>query len=188
MGDRSKQSHQIRIIAGQWRGRKLTVIDQPGLRPTPDRIRETLFNWLAPKIVGANCLDCFAGTGALGFEAVSRGAGSVVMVEQNFQAYQQLLQNCELLKTSAAELFNADIFSLLPTLKRQFDIVFIDPPFNHNLVAPTLQALWDHNCLSPSAWVYIEAEQAIQDLIPTPQPWKILKQKKAGQVHYHLLT
>ncbi len=179
---------QIRIIGGQWRGRKLPVLEQQGLRPTPDRVRETLFNWLAPSIVGAKCLDCFAGTGALGFEALSRGAASVVMVEKHRETAQRLIANTELLQTQAADIFQEDFFAVLPNFKQQFDLIFIDPPFGQTLVAPTLEALHTARCTSAAALIYVEAEKPLEQLTSSTEPWKIIKQKRAGQVHYHLLA
>lgn len=151
----------IRIIGGDWRGRKLPVLSKDGLRPTSDRMRETLFNWLQFEIAGACCLDAFAGSGALGFEALSRGASSVVFIEKNAEVAQQLLSNCALLKTQQAQVFNIDSQAWLNQNEQvSFDLVFIDPPFHQCLVEPTLQALLAAGRHYP-AWLYIEQEKTL---------------------------
>ena len=125
---------KVRIIAGQWRGRKLDVLDSPGLRPTPDRLRETLFNWLQQEIGAARCLDLFAGSGALGFEALSRGASEVVMVESNPALVERLNDSAESLNSEHHVIQRADAMSWLKQAKRGFDIIFLDPPFGQNLI------------------------------------------------------
>jgi 16S rRNA (guanine966-N2)-methyltransferase len=125
------KSNQVRIIAGQWRGRKLEFPDSQGLRPTSDRVRETLFNWLAPVLPGAVCLDLFAGSGALGFEAASRDASRVVMVEQNSAVFKHLQSQSRRLSAQAVELVNADANDYLAGVDTAFDIVFLDPPFGN---------------------------------------------------------
>lgn len=177
-------SNQIRIIAGKWRGRKLKVPDMPGLRPTPDRVRETLFNWLAPVIVEARCLDPFAGSGVLAFEALSRGAAHVTMVDQSPQLI-KLLQE-ELAQFGAT---NADIYcATVPAGLRKtdvFDIVFLDPPYDADLLLPTCQYLEQHHFLAKNAYIYLEARQLIKDN-DLPSGWHLLKSQRAGQVYYHL--
>ncbi len=174
---------KIRIIGGEWRGRKLEVADQPGLRPTPDRARETLFNWLAGSIGGARCLDLFAGTGALGFEALSRGARCAVMVEENKQLARRLQTSKAALAAASAEIFQAEALAWLGEPSDPFDIVFLDPPFHQDYVKKACALLVNRGHLAPSAYVYTETERGV----PSPAPGlKELKQARAGQVEYRL--
>ena len=174
---------KIRIIGGQWRGRRLPVADQPGLRPTPDRIRETLFNWLATAIPGARCLDLFAGTGALGFEALSRGARCAVMVEQNIQLAQQLEEAKSILDAARAEIIHAQASNWLAHRHEPFDVVFLDPPFHRQQVKKACTLLINKGHLAPAAYVYTETEL---DAAPRLPGLKALKQARAGQVEYRL--
>jgi 16S rRNA (guanine966-N2)-methyltransferase len=176
---------KIRIIGGQWRGRKLPVLTQEGLRPTPDRVRETLFNWLAPVIEGANCLDLFSGTGALCLEALSRGAARVTMVERASQVAAQLRQNIETLRATGAEVVQADAVDFLQRPPQRFDIVFLDPPFASDLVARCSALAAQRGWIASGGYVYIEAPALLQPL-PLPEEWEILRSKKAGKVGYHL--
>lgn len=182
-------NNQVRIIGGKWRSRKLTFPAVDSLRPTPDRVRETLFNWLTPAIYGARCLDPFAGSGALGFEALSRGALSIVMVDQSGEAIASLRHNAE--KLAAA--MSADIiWGRFPDVKiavpqNGFDIVFLDPPFHQQLIKTACQHLDEQGMLNPNALIYIEAEIDLQPL-PLPPHWEILKAKQAGQVSYYLVS
>jgi 16S rRNA (guanine966-N2)-methyltransferase len=176
---------QIRIIGGTWRGRKLKVPDLPGLRPTPDRVRETLFNWLQPVIAGSYCLDLFAGSGALGFEALSRGAAHVVMVDQSVEVVKLLHDELILLKADQAEVYRANVPSQLKTPARAFDIVFIDPPYQQNLLLPCCQYLEDQAFLADHAYIYLEAKEPLDESMLPPN-WQLLKSKQAGQVSYHL--
>jgi 16S rRNA (guanine966-N2)-methyltransferase len=175
----------LRIIGGEWRGRKLSFPALPGLRPTPDRVRETLFNWLAPIIHGAHCLDLFAGSGALGLEALSRGAADVVMVDEARAVIQQLRAHIALLKTTQATLYQLSIPSALPTPAHPFDIVFLDPPFHKNLLAPCCDWLEAQTWLAPNATIYLEAEADLKTL-SLPNNLKLLHDKRAGQVRYCL--
>ena len=184
------QKGQIRIIGGKWRGRKLCVPVAPTVRPTPDRIRETLFNWLAPVISGAYCLDAFAGSGVLGFEALSRGAAHVVLVDQSKTVISSLQQELKLLKIiDTVEIYQAIVpHQLKKPIKKPnslFDIVFLDPPYHENVLLPTCFYLEENNFLAPDAYIYLEAKEVLQpeDL---PQNWQLIKNKKAGQVAYHL--
>jgi 16S rRNA (guanine966-N2)-methyltransferase len=177
---------EIRIIGGQWRGRKLAVPDLPGLRPTPDRVRETLFNWLMPVIQGAHCLDAFAGSGALGFEALSRGAASVVMVDQSIKVAQLLQQELQHFKANNAEVYRADLPQQLKKPAHLFDIVFLDPPYQQNLLLPTCFFLQENKFLAQDAMIYLEAKDVISES-DLPSGWKIIKSKKAGQVMYGLV-
>lgn len=174
----------IRIIAGKHRGRKLPVLMAEGLRPTTDRVKETVFNWLMPYINDANCLDCFAGAGSLGFEALSRGAAQVNLIELNKLAAKQLLANKQLLKADNVVVTNTNALDFLKTQPQQcFDLVFIDPPFRQNLITQTCQLLND-GWLAEQALIYVEMEvEAKQEL---PNNWQLLKEKIAGQVAYRL--
>lgn len=181
-----KGSNQLRIIGGVWRGRKLSFPDVDGLRPTGDRIRETLFNWLAPDIKGAHCLDLFAGSGALGLEALSRGAESSLLLEKHAGAAQQLNINLQLLQAGNGRVEQADS---LHWLKQQqpphpFDIIFIDPPFALNLWEPIAAALEDHHWLSDEAVIYLEAPRDAH--LQLPANWQLHRDKQAGQVSFRL--
>jgi 16S rRNA (guanine966-N2)-methyltransferase len=183
----SQKRGQCRIIGGKWRGRKISFDDAQDLRPTTDRIRETVFNWLQPYLSQSHCLDCFAGSGALGFEALSRGAESVVFLEQNKKAVSHLKQSIDLLDAITAELHCVDTLQWLPLQKNKnmFDLVFLDPPFATNLLAETCDSLNQNNCLADDAIIYLEHN--INSKIDFPDNWHYLKQKKAGQVAYSLL-
>jgi 16S rRNA (guanine966-N2)-methyltransferase len=174
----------IRIIGGSHRGRKLPVLMAEGLRPTTDRVKETVFNWLMPFIQDSLCLDCFAGSGGLGFEALSRGANHVSFVELNKAAAQQLLENQRLLKSANISIVNSDALSFIEKNISKFDIVFIDPPFRKNLVEQTAKRL-DQHSLADNALIYIEMESE-QNNQQLPMNWTLLKEKIAGQVAYRL--
>jgi len=177
--------NQIRIIAGKWRGRKLQVPDIKGLRPTPDRVRETLFNWLAPVIGGAHCLDPFAGSGALGFEALSRGAERVVMIDQSVPIVKLLQEEAQQFDASNAEIYCASAPAGIKKTNQSFDVIFLDPPYDANLLFPTIQYLEDQNLVARNAYIYLEASSIINDN-DLPQSWRMLKSQQAGQVYYHL--
>lgn len=175
----------IRIIAGLWRGRRLRVPDVEGLRPTPDRVRETLFNWLSPMIANSRCLDLFTGSGVLGFEALSRGAAYVEMVDQSPEIITLLKQELAKLGEANANIYCARVPDQLPKAKQPFDIVFLDPPYQANLLLPTCHYLEQHDYLADSAYIYLEAQENIKDN-DLPKSWRLIRTKKAGQVHYHL--
>ncbi|NLS13637.1 16S rRNA (guanine(966)-N(2))-methyltransferase RsmD [Vibrio sp. SM6] len=175
----------VRIISGLWRGRKLPVQDAAGLRPTTDRVKETLFNWLAQDIAKAHCLDLFAGSGSLGFEAASRQAASVTMVEMHRPAFEQLKRNVATVKAQNIELLHGDALALLKQPGRAFDIVFIDPPFHHDLIDQTVMLLEQNGWLSPQALIYIECEKNLT-LSSLPADWQLYREKIAGQVAYRL--
>ncbi len=181
-----EKTGSVRIIAGEWRSRKLPVANVPGLRPTTDRVRETLFNWLQHSIVQARCLDLFAGTGALGFEAASRGAAEVLMIERDRKALTSLQQSVEILKTEKVKVIQADALSWLEKTDQVFDIIFIDPPFDQNLVPETLEKLMRSSCVKKGTQIYLE-EKKQADEPSIPESLKIIKQGKAGQVRYFLL-
>lgn len=172
---------KIRIIGGQWRSRMITFPDLPDLRPTPDRIRETLFNWLGQDLEGMRCLDLFAGSGALGFEAVSRGATHVVMVESSNVVYKALLGNKNKLKAAQIDLVKMDASVFLASDRRQFDVIFLDPPYRSQLLPEILPWLPSH--LTKSGRVYLETESAWMP----GKPWKIWRCGKAGKVNYQLM-
>jgi len=183
-----KSAGQIRIIAGKHKGRKLPVLMAEGLRPTTDRVKETVFNWLMPYIHQANCLDCFAGSGSLGFEAMSRGANQVTLVELNRAAAKQLQANKELLKADNVNVISNDALSFLKedladNSQKAFDLVFIDPPFRKQLVEKTAQLLNSYG-LSADALIYVEMEAESSQVIPAN--WQLLKEKVTGQVIYQL--
>ena len=179
-------SNKVRIIGGRWRGRKLPFPDVAGLRPTADSVRETLFNWLNPYLVSAHCLDLFAGSGALGFEAASRGAAQVVMVDSAKAVIQQLKANKTLLQADNVTIYQAVIPKLIPLPEQPFDIVFLDPPFHKTLIEPVCQWLVQHHYLAKQALLYLETETALTPL-PIPETWEILKAKRMGQVSYYLI-
>lgn len=177
---------KVRIIGGLWRGRKLPVPAEPGLRPTPDRVRETLFNWLAPTIEGARCLDLFAGTGANCFEALSRGAAQAVMVERAAHVAAQLRRNVETLHARGADVIQGDAVEFLRRPAQPFDIVFLDPPFASDLIARCAALVAERGWIMPGGLIYVEAPRG-RDPLPVPAAWQTLKSKQAGQVGYHLL-
>ncbi|XUA19447.1 16S rRNA (guanine(966)-N(2))-methyltransferase [Citrobacter sp. OP27] len=178
-------SGQIRIIGGQWRGRKLPVPDSPGLRPTTDRVRETLFNWLAPHMVDARCLDCFAGSGALGLEALSRYAASATLLEMDRHVAQQLQKNLATLNASHAKVVNTNSLTFLAQPGTPHDVVFIDPPFRKGLLDETLNLLETNGWLADAALIYVESE--VENGLPlVPSHWDLYREKVAGQVAYRL--
>ena len=171
---------QIRIIAGEYRGRRIRVAARPGLRPTPDRVRETLFNWLGQWLDGESCLDLFAGTGALGYEAASRGAARVVMVESDRAAYSALQMTRETIGARNVELVYGDALDYLQRAHERFGVVFLDPPFRQNALPAVLERLEPR--LAEGARVYIEAPAAST----LGGRWRELKRARAGQVSYQL--
>lgn len=180
------KNNQVRIIGGQWRSRKLNVPDAPGLRPTPDRVRETLFNWLAPYIQGARVLDAFTGSGALFLEAMSRGASTGLALDLNAEAINNLRNNLALLQCTTATAFKADALQHLSSHAEQgFDIVLLDPPFHQDLLANACQLLESNNWLNQHAWIYTESEQAPSSL-DVPISWRLHREKHTGQVYYAL--
>jgi 16S rRNA (guanine966-N2)-methyltransferase len=185
---KAHKTETVRIIGGQWRSRKLHFPNVTGLRPTPDRVKETLFNWLAPYIHNAVCLDLFAGSGALGFEALSRGAAKVVMVDQSLEAVKALEENKNILQTDNADIFCVSVpYEPADFLNQKFDIVFLDPPFHQNLIEICCKWLEQSNCLHENSLIYIEAESELKTL-SIPYSWSELRRKFAGQVGYHLYS
>jgi 16S rRNA (guanine966-N2)-methyltransferase len=176
-----KWDNRVRIIAGEYRGRRIAVPDRADLRPTPDRVRETLFNWLGQTLEGRRCLDLFAGSGALGFEAASRGASRVVMVENDRSVFSSLQKTRELIGARQVDLVLADAFDFLKKSAETFDVVFLDPPFRQNALPAALERLPAR--LAPGARVYVEAPAALEP----DESWRELKRSRAGQVSYQLL-
>ena len=183
--DKGRQS-QLRIIGGHWRSRRFTFTEQPGLRPTPDRVRETLFNWLSGEIEGARCLDPFAGSGALILEALSRGASSALFADASRDVVAILRGHLSVLKCDNAEVRQQDALSLLAsTPDAPFDVVFLDPPFRQDLLAPACAAVEDNGWLTANAWIYTESELP-PDRQVVPANWRLYREKRAGQVWYSL--
>lgn len=177
--------NQLRIIGGQWRGRKLSFLDTPGLRPTGDRIRETLFNWLAPHIQSAHCLDPFAGSGALAFEALSRGASSVTMLEKNRAVAALLKEHCDTLKCSSAQVVHTDAIHWLASQPpTPADLVFLDPPFSENLLIPCVDNLSRYGWLNADCLIYVESPR--HEAPSMPANWKLLKEKTTGGICFRL--
>lgn len=179
-------TNQLRIIGGEFRGRKLQFPDALHLRPTADRIRETVFNWLQTSVIGADCLDLFAGSGALGLEALSRGASYVTFIDVDKNVVRQLKANCAMLKCENVEVKQTDALQLLSSqAMRQYSLVFVDPPFQIGSYASVVQQLTDNGWLAERAKIYLEC--AADLALPTmPESWVLLKDKTAGQVRYQL--
>ena len=177
---------QLRIIGGEWRSRRLSFPDGPGLRPTPDRVRETLFNWLAPYVAGARVLDPFAGSGALFLEALSRGAVAGLALDSNGMAISSLREHLGTLRCSVGQVQQTDALRYLEAQPATaFDLVFLDPPFNQNLLPATCTLLEERQWLADDAWIYTESETPPSTL-GLPGNWRLHREKKAGQVYYAL--
>lgn len=177
---------QLRIIGGQWRSRQFNFPMAAGLRPTPNRVRETLFNWLAPYVEGAKVLDPFSGSGALFLEALSRGAGSALALDLSPAAIASLRSHLLTLKCDNGQLIQGDALAYLQTQPaRTFDLVFLDPPFNQNLLLPACQLLEEKGWLAADSWVYTESENPPSSL-GMPGNWRLHREQKAGQVYYAL--
>ncbi|SFP39068.1 16S rRNA (guanine(966)-N(2))-methyltransferase RsmD [Pseudomonas borbori] len=177
---------QLRIIGGQWRSRQFNFPMAAGLRPTPNRVRETLFNWLAPYVEGARVLDLFAGSGALFLEALSRGAGSALALDLNPGAIASLRSHLLTLHCDNGQLLQSDALVYLQSqAATPFDLVFLDPPFSQNLLLPACNLLEQHGWLAADAWVYTESENPPSGL-GLPGNWRLHREQKAGQVYYAL--
>jgi 16S rRNA (guanine966-N2)-methyltransferase len=177
---------EVRIIGGEWRGRRLHFPQADSLRPTPDRVRETVFNWLQFELAGRRCLDLFAGSGALGFEALSRGAAEVVFVERDPRAADALRDGLRTLRCDRAQVTAADAFAFLRTTHgKPFDIVFLDPPYDERWLDRAAAMLESGGWLAPRAWIYLE-DAAARGAPALPGGWTLLRSKKAGDVGYHL--
>jgi 16S rRNA (guanine966-N2)-methyltransferase len=182
----------VRIIGGKWRARQIKVITHPGLRPTPDRVRETVFNWLMADIVNARCLDLFAGSGVLGFEALSRGAQSVTFLDKYISVVKALKDTAT--RLGANNQCNIVLSDALPWLRREqelvqekpFDVIFLDPPFASPLLQKSMDLLAQSHLVTASTLIYLEAPQLLTP-DKLPPKWQLLKQKLAGEVAYHLV-
>lgn len=172
---------EVRIIGGAWRSHRLRFPSRPGLRPTPDRVRETLFNWLGQDLTGKDCLDLYAGSGALGFEAASHGARRVVMIERDAATLHALLENRETLNAAAVSVVRADALEFLQNHGDRYHVVFLDPPFAEDHWARLLAQL--PRCLMPGGLVYCERARALSEL----DGWEVVKSGRAGQVSHQLL-
>jgi 16S rRNA (guanine966-N2)-methyltransferase len=181
----SATAGHVRIIAGQWRGRKLPVTDVQGLRPTTDRNKETLFNWLMQDIQQTRCLDVFAGSGGLGLEALSRYADYCLFFEKDKNAARQLAANLQVL-SAKADVMQGDALTLLARQTAPFDIIFVDPPFHQQLVNPALTLIQQHQLVTPGSFIYIEQEPNVPgpDL---PDNWEIIRQKQTSGLRYMLV-
>ena len=182
------QKSSVRIIGGTWRRRKIHFPHELGLRPTGDRIRETLFNWLQPNIIDANCLDLFAGSGSLGLEAKSRGCASCTLIEKNKKVIICLQNTIEAFRASV-DLVNGDALEYLASTQftKKFDIVFIDPPFNSNLHESAIQVLEDKHVLNDDAKIYVENDVNASELL-VPKNWSQIRNQVAGQVRSMLYS
>lgn len=184
------QADTVRIIGGQWRSRKIQFKEVENLRPTPDRVRETLFNWLQAVIVDANCLDLFAGSGALGFEALSRGASQCLFVDNHPQCIESINQNLQQLSATGGYTSLNDGLQVLKSSPTQFspqpfNIVFLDPPYAMDCALECCELLAEHRWLTKNAYIYIESASLIEQS-QLPGAWTLHRHKKAGQVNYHL--
>ena len=175
------KANEVRIVGGAWRSRRIRFTPNPELRPTPDRVRETLFNWLGQDLTGFTCLDLFAGSGALGFEAASRGAKRVVMVEHDRAAFAALKQNQDALQAVQVELVRADAIEFVQADRRQYDVIFLDPPFSASFGERLLPLLPGR--LAHEGQVYYESAA----LLEWPSGWRVLKEGRAGQVRFQLV-
>ena len=178
-------SGKLRIIGGEWRSRHIVFDDAPGLRPTPARVRETLFNWLQLDVANSRCLDLFAGSGALGFEAASRGAKHVLMVENNPKTCQKLKENCRLLSCDTVDVVQNDVQLFIKNCDESFDLIFLDPPFAQGLLQPTCRQLAQAGLPAPYGKIYLEVERKLQ-LEQLPENWQLLKHSIAGDVSFNL--
>lgn len=172
---------RIRITGGEWRSRLIQVPDAPGLRPTPDRVRETLFNWLGQDLSGLSCLDLFAGSGILGFEAASRGADYVALVERAKAPFLALRRHADGFACPRIELYCCDALKFAPPSGRRFDLVFLDPPYGQGWLERVACRLDD--LAAPGARLYAEAEKPLTQL----GRWSVVREGRAGQVYFHLL-
>ena len=181
-------SSKVRIIGGQWRGKKIEFLDLKSLRPTPDRVRETLFNWLAPSLSNARCLDLFAGSGAIGFEALSRGAAHVVMVDNNRRICEKLKEQATLIQTDNIHIVHQEATQFIAATQETFDLIFIDPPFQSNLASALIPTLSNNPILNDGAMIYVEIPRSKQlEITKKWESWQVMRSGKTSQVYYVLL-
>jgi 16S rRNA (guanine966-N2)-methyltransferase len=173
--------NEVRIVGGTWRSRRIRFPAAADIRPTPDRVRETLFNWLGQDLTGLSCLDLFAGSGALGLEAASRGASRVVLVEKDRTAYASLVSNCNALGAAQVEVVRSDALDFLRANPGKYDVIFLDPPFAAGYAARVLPFM--PGCMTPDARLYHESAEPLA----WPPGWRVLKDGRAGQVSYQLV-
>ena len=178
---------ELRIIAGQFRSRKIIFEEEPGLRPTHNRIRETVFNWLQPVIENSLCLDIFAGSGAMGFEALSRGAKQVVFCDISKNAIQHMINNAENLQIKNADFIQCDFMLQNPVQNKKFDVVFLDPPFQKNMILQACALLESRQLLNKNALIYGEFEKGSVDITAFPKNWTIEKHKNTQTIEYVLM-
>ena len=176
--------NSLRIVGGVWRSRRIQFADTPGIRPTPDRVRETLFNWLADKIDGARCLDLFAGSGALGFEAASRGASHVTLVDRDASVVAMLELQKQALQARQVDIVRQDALDYVQRARKPFDIVFLDPPFATDLDRQVLPELVARRLVRPHTWVYVESPA--DRILEFSGSLYCIREKTAGQVRYQL--
>ena len=179
---RRTRPNTVRIVGGLWRSRILEFPDAVDLRPSPDRVRETLFNWLGRDLSGMVCLDLFAGSGALGFEALSRGAASVIMVEKNPVVLRALRDNAQKLGATGLTIVRGDALEFVRDARSRFDVVFVDPPYRLGMQVAALDLL--RGLLAEGGRVYVESAAVFE----APRGWAVLKRARAGNVHFHLLV
>ena len=188
-GKKPEASSFVRIIGGEWRSRRLAFSESEGLRPTPDRVRETLFNWLQSVTPGARCLDLFSGSGALSFEALSRGASQATLIDASPRVCRLLKENLHALKAQNGEVIEQDAIRWLENqpedLAERFDLVFLDPPFRKDLIRLAAELLESRNLLAPGALIYVEAEKEL-GMPELPENWQLHREKSAGQISYRL--
>lgn len=182
---KNSATNKVRIGAGAWRSRIIRFPDVDGLRPTPDRVRATVFNWLGQSLTGKVCLDAFAGSGVLGFEAASRGAENVFMCESNVLAVKALRENVALLQASRCHIVAKDVLLWLKNPPTVFDVVFCDPPYDAGLIEPLLRAIARH--LAPTGVIYLEAGEPFGNVSIIGENYEVLKSSKAGAIHFGLL-
>jgi 16S rRNA (guanine966-N2)-methyltransferase len=186
MSSAPPRRHEVRLIGGQWKRSKLAVADAPGLRPTPDRVRETLFNWLGQDLAGWRCLDAFAGSGALGFEAASRGAEAVVLLERDRRLVAKLGEAKQRLHADRVRVESADALAWMARgAPDSFDLVLLDPPFDAPLIEPALPLA--RRLLAPGGYVYVEAAGPLLPEAIAGLGFQLHRQGRAGAVHFHLL-
>src|SRR3990167_3022545 len=184
----TKPTSELRIIAGQFRSRKIFFEAEAGLRPTHNRIRETVFNWLQPMIENTECLDVFAGSGAMGFEALSRAAKHVTFCDISKNAILNLKKNAENLKITNADFFQCDFMRENPVKNKKFDVVFLDPPFEKNCLLRVCELLLSRNLLKPNAFIYCEFSKNSVDLAGFPKNWVVKKHRSTQTIEYVLLS
>ena len=183
----SEYRNSFRIIGGEWRGRRLSFPSADDVRPSPDRVRETVFNWLQSYVQGAQCLDLFAGSGALGFEALSRGATKVTFVDNQRACCAALEMNRDLLNASArCSIFHGDSQQYLAQVEHPVDLIFLDPPYQAGLLQPTMATIAAKDLLAAGGRIYLETETGMAPVLPNG--WKLLRSKRAGNVGYHLVA